>query len=70
MTHSTVHVRYFSPNWAVSIEREEFPRSRHLTEKGAIDAGRALAQATHSELVIHAPDGSVRERIRYGAQPL
>jgi hypothetical protein len=70
MQHNTTHVRYLSPGWAVSIEREEFPRSRHLTEQGAIDAGRALAQETHGELVIHAANGSVRQRINYGAHAL
>ena len=39
------------------------------TQKEAIDIARQIAKNQHSELVIHRPNGKIREKSSYGNDP-
>lgn len=42
------------------------PTSQHRTQEAAIDKGRPAARRNESELVIHRPDGSIRDKDSHG----
>lgn len=64
MTKDTIHVVPQNGSWAVKREGKERASSNHGTQGDAIDAARELATAG-DELVIHRPDGAVREQTTY-----
>ena len=64
-----VHVVPYNGAWAVKDEGNPNPLSTHRTQGGAIDAGRIFAQSKGSELVIHRPNGQIREAWSYGNDP-
>ena len=43
--------------------------SRHDSQGEAIEAAREIAQHQQSEVVIHRPDGRIRDRDSYGNDP-
>ncbi|PKO17090.1 hypothetical protein CVU37_09825 [candidate division BRC1 bacterium HGW-BRC1-1] len=43
--------------------------SRHPTQSEAIDAGRDIARNQSSELVIHRPNGQIRDSDSHGHDP-
>ncbi|MGE6429946.1 DUF2188 domain-containing protein [Serratia sp. NPDC078593] len=43
--------------------------STHHTQQEAIDAGRTIAQNQGSELVIHRPNGQIRDKDSHGKDP-
>lgn len=43
--------------------------SRHPTQREAVDAARERARREHSEVVIHRPDGTIRDKDSYGNDP-
>ncbi len=66
---SKVHVVPYNGAWAVKVEGKPNPLSTHHTQGGAIDAGKPVAQSQGSELVIHRPNGQIREAWSYGNDP-
>jgi len=60
------HVVPHSEGWAVKGEGNERASSVHKTQQEAIDAGRAIARNQGSELVIHRPDGRIRDKDSHG----
>lgn len=58
---SKIHVVPYNGEWAVKIEGNSNPISIHQTQGGAIDAGKPVAQLHSDELVIHRPNGQIRE---------
>ena len=64
MTKDTIHVVPQDGGWAVKREGKERASSTHGTQREAIDAARELATAG-DELVIHRPDGAIREHTTY-----
>ncbi|MGG6297260.1 DUF2188 domain-containing protein [Leptolyngbya sp. AN02str] len=66
---SKVHVVPYNGAWAVKVEGNSNPLSTHNTQGGAIDAGKPVAQSQGSELVIHRPNGQIREAWSYGNDP-
>jgi hypothetical protein len=63
------HVVPHNGKWAVRGARNEKVTSIHNTQKEAIDAARPIAQNQQSEVVIHRPDGTIRDKDSYGSDP-
>jgi hypothetical protein len=63
------HVVPHDGEWAVRGEGNSKATSVHRTQADAIDAGRAIAQHQHSELVIHRRDGKIRDKDSHGHDP-
>ena len=64
MKKDTIHVVMHDGNWSVKREGNERASSTHKTQREAIDAARDLA-TEGDELVIHRPDGEVRQQTTY-----
>ncbi len=63
------HVVPHSDGWAVKPEGGEKPSSVHPTQQEAIDRGREIARNQKSEVIIHRPDGRIRDRDSHGNDP-
>ena len=55
--------------WAVRGEGNDRVTSTHDTQREAIDAARQIAQHQRTEVVIHRPDGRIRDKDSYGNDP-
>lgn len=55
--------------WQVKSAGAEKATKRTETQKEAIDIGKSIAQKQKSELVIHRPDGRIRDKDSYGNDP-
>jgi len=60
------HVIKKGNQWIVKPEGATTPRSRHLTQANAIKAAIPFAKKAKAEVVIHRPDGTIRDRDSYG----
>ena len=63
------HVVPAGDQWGVRGEGNERLTSRHNTQRQAADAARDIARREQSEVVIHRPDGRIRDRDSYGNDP-
>lgn len=63
------HVVPQGEGWAVKRENAERASSVHGTQSAAINAGKSLAEKANTELVIHRPDGRIRDSDSYGKDP-
>lgn len=63
-----IHVVPNGNGWQVKSEGGQ-PVSNHRTQGAAEDAGRRLAQQNQSELVIHRPNGQIRDKDSFGNDP-
>jgi hypothetical protein len=64
--------RHVVPNnggWAVRKPGNGRVSSTHETQREAINAARTGAQRDQGEVVIHRPNGQIRDRDSYGADP-
>lgn len=66
MTKSNQHVVPHNNDWAVRGEGNQKATSVHQTQHEAIDAAREIAINNRSEVVIHRPDGTIRDKDSYG----
>ena len=65
-----VHVVPDGDNWAVRSEGAGRAASTHKTQDAAIDAATDIAQnARLGQVVIHRPNGTIREEHTYGQDP-
>ncbi|MBA2745590.1 MAG: DUF2188 domain-containing protein [Flavisolibacter sp.] len=55
--------------WATRLEGDKQVSSRHRTQEAAIDEARGVAKKDHIEVVIHRPDGRIRDSDSYGNDP-
>jgi hypothetical protein len=55
--------------WGVRGEGNARLTSRHATQGEAEHAAREIARRERSEMVIHRPDGRIRDRNSYGRDP-
>lgn len=69
MTSKNQHVIPHRDGWAVKGEGNQRATSVHNTQQQAFDAARQIARNQQSELVIHRPDGRIREKNSYGRDP-
>jgi hypothetical protein len=70
MAKKNIHVVPSGNKWAVKPEGARQPISTHLTQQNAAEAGRRVAQQNKSELVIHRPNGQIRDKDSYGNDPV
>lgn len=63
-----IHVLPQGTNWVVKPEGGA-PLSTHRTQDAAIDQARPVARRNESELVIHRPDGTIRDSDSHGHDP-
>lgn len=70
MAKKNVHVVPSGNRWAVKPEGTPKPVSTRLTQQAAVDAGRKVAKQNQSELVIHRPNGQIRDKDSYGNDPV
>jgi hypothetical protein len=64
-----VHVVPSDKGWRVEVEGSSRARSTHATQADARRAGRDVARANKSELLVHGRNGQIRERSSYGSDP-
>lgn len=64
-----IHVVPQNGKWAVRVEGSNQVLSTHLTQGAAIDQARIGAQRAKVEVVIHRPNGQIRDRDSYGNDP-
>jgi Uncharacterized protein conserved in bacteria (DUF2188) len=63
------HVVRRGDEWAVRGEGNARDTSLHPTQAEAIDAARQIAINQRSEIVIHRPDGRIRDKDSFGHDP-
>ena len=63
------HVVKKDGNWAVRGERNTRTTKIFDTQAEAIDYARGIAINQESEVVIHRPDGRIRDKDSYGSDP-
>jgi Uncharacterized protein conserved in bacteria (DUF2188). len=63
------HVVPHAGRWAVRGEGNKRVTSTHDTQAEAIERARRIATRERSEVVIHRPDGRIREKDSYGSDP-
>ena len=63
------HVVPQGDGWAVKGEGNERADSLHDTQAEAIERAREIAINQRSEVVIHRPDGTIRDKDSYGKDP-
>lgn len=66
MAGKNQHVVPHSDRWAVKGVGNQRATSVHDTQQQAIDAAREIARNQQAELVIHRPDGRIRDKDSYG----
>jgi len=63
------HVVPQGDQWAVKKEGNPDPISTHNTQRAGIDNAKIFAQQDKTEVVIHRPDGRIRDKDSYGPDP-
>lgn len=69
MAKRDIHVVPHKRGWALKWEGAERASSIHPTQKQAEDAARPRARAGRVELVVHRPDGRIRDKDSHGLDP-
>jgi Uncharacterized protein conserved in bacteria (DUF2188) len=66
---NNIHVVPNQGDWAVKQEGNPKPLSTHQTQGEAIQSGKQVAKPSKTELIIHRPNGEIRESWSYGKDP-
>ena len=69
MSKQNQHVVPYKDKWAVRGERNDRVTSVHPTQSSAINSAREIAINNKVEVVIHRPDGTIRDKNSYGNDP-
>ena len=69
MASKRIHVVPPNGDWATRREGAARVGSTHTTQAKAIDAARGRAEREHGEVIIHRPDGRIRDADSYGNDP-
>lgn len=69
MSKKSAHVVPSGSGWAVKQEGRATPISTHRTQGAAEQAARPVARRNESEMVIHRPNGQIRDSDSYGNDP-
>lgn len=69
MAGKNQHVVPHEDGWAVKGEGNQRTTSVHNTQQQAIDAAREIARNQQSELIIHRPNGRIRDKDSHGQDP-
>ena len=68
-TKKNQHVVPHNGEWAVRGEGNSRVTSTHPTQANAIGAAREIAINQRAEVVIHRPNGQIRDKDSYGNDP-
>lgn len=66
MAGKNQHVVPHRDGWAVKGAGNQKATSLHNTQRQAIDVATQIARNQKSELIIHRPDGRIRDKDSYG----
>lgn len=69
MTKKNQHVVPHNGDWAVRGAGNQRVTSTHTTQADAAAAARKIAINQQSEVVIHRPNGQIRDKDSYGRDP-
>lgn len=69
MSGKNQHVVPHKDGWAVKGAGNQRATSVHETQQQAIDTAREITRNQHSELVIHRPNGQIRDKDSHGHDP-
>lgn len=69
MARRNQHVVPHKGRWAVRGAGSQRASSTHRTQKEAIRSARNTAIKQKTEVVVHRPDGQIRDRNSYGNDP-
>lgn len=69
MAKKNVHVVPNGNGWSVKEAGRATPISNHRTQGAAETVARSVARRNESELVIHRPNGQIRDSDSFGADP-
>lgn len=69
MSKKNQHVVPHGNDWAVRGAGNSRATSIHETQSEAANAARRIAENQGSEVVIHRPDGRIRDKDSYGNDP-
>lgn len=69
MVKKNQHVVPYKNEWAVRGEGNDRVTSVHSTQSSAIEVAREIAINKKAEVVIHRPDGTIRDKNSYGNDP-
>ncbi len=69
MSGKNQHVVPHQDGWAVKGAGNQRATSVYQTQQQAVDAAREIARNQHSELVIHRPNGRIRDKDSHGHDP-
>lgn len=69
MAKKGIHVVTSGNKWAVRREGQARLVSTHRTQMAAANNGERVARADGAELMIHRPNGQIREKNSYGNDP-
>lgn len=69
MAGKNQHVVPHENGWAVKGEGNQKATSIHSTQQQAIDVAINIARNQQSELVIHRPNGRIRDKDSHGKDP-
>jgi len=69
MNKKNQHVVPYKNQWAVRGEGNKRVTKVTKTQGQAIDAARGIARKKKGDVVIHRPDGSIRDKDSYGNDP-
>ena len=69
MSKQNVHVVPRGDQWVVRREGAQRDSSHHPTQADAINVARQISQREQTELVIHRPDGRIRDKDSHGRDP-
>lgn len=64
-----IHVVPYGDGWATRREGVNRVGSTHRTQSSAADAARSTAIRERGEVIIHRPDGRIRDSNSYGNDP-
>lgn len=70
MSKANQHVVPRGGSWAVRGAGNSRATSIHHTQSEAINAARDIAKNQRCEVVIHRPDGTIRDKDSYGNDPI
>lgn len=69
MSKKHIHVVPHDNGWATRKEGAGRVGTTHSTQRDAIDRARDQARRNQVEVVIHRPDGRIRDKDSYGNDP-
>lgn len=69
MNQRNLHVVPAGGSWAVKPEGSPHPMSTHRTQAAAEEAAKSMARVLQGEVVIHRPNGQIRDKDSFGNDP-